>query len=217
MQSKSDWSVRAVVFDVGKVLVPKGFSAVRIAPLLPDFSPGEEQLERLSQVLNTYRDDYDRGASVRWYWTHVLSDIGCAVDPQLIERLNEADQFCWSRIDPDMVHFIEKLNARGCLTAICSNAPFPLAESMSAHPWVKDHMCYTAFSSEVGLAKPDLAMYEHVHHVLETYLPQLQVEEVAFFDDRKVNVQAAEQYGWKAYLWTENDHIFSHELYLSLC
>lgn len=221
MTNQKNLPIRAVVFDVGKVLVPVGFSADCVVPILPGFEPTDEHMQRLSLAINTYRDEYDRGASLEWYWGNVLHDINnCyeheqdGIDPALLKALDKEDQFRWSYLGDEMKQFVEDLNAHGIVTAICSNAPFSLAACMKANPWIQQHMQYTAFSSEVGVAKPDIAIYEHIYNELLTTIPELERQQVAFFDDREVNVQAAIKFGWQARVWSGNDDIASAKAWI---
>ena len=56
---------------------------------------------------------------------------------------------------------------------------------------------FFAFSCDYGICKPSRGIYRDVLHRLGT-----PVEDVAFIDDRRENVRAAELMGVKGILWT---------------
>lgn len=58
------------------------------------------------------------------------------------------------------------------------------------------------FSGELGIAKPDDAIYAAVTAALD-----VDASEVVFFDDRQVNVDAARRAGWDAHLWTSGETV----------
>ena len=186
----SDAQVRAVVFDLGEVLASPG-------TLLADLAEhaGLEE-PRLSAAYWAHRDEHDRGGDADGYWRAVLAAAGGADDHALRTALAETDARVWSTLRPDARETLSGLHAAGVRVAILSNAPHPMARASRSSDWgrwVDDWF----FSAELGMAKPDDAVYDAVTRALD-----VRPDEVLFFDDRQVNVDAALRAGWQAHLWT---------------
>ena len=88
------------------------------------------------------------------------------------------------------------LRERGFGTAILSNLPRPLGEALRARAGFLEHFDHITFSYELGLIKPERAIYEHAD-------PGLGVEprEALFLDDRPRNIEGAIEAGLQALLY----------------
>ncbi|SDU83733.1 putative hydrolase of the HAD superfamily [Microlunatus sagamiharensis] len=184
---------RVVVFDLGEVLASPG----RLLADLAERAGLDEPT--LATAYWAHRDAHDRGNDADTYWRAVLAAAGRADDPEdetVRRALAETDARVWSTIRPDARATLAALHDAGVRVAILSNAPHPMARASRAADWgrwVDDWF----FSAELGLAKPDAAIYAAVTSALG-----VPGERVVFFDDRQVNVDAALRAGWDAYLWT---------------
>jgi putative hydrolase of the HAD superfamily len=184
---------RVVVFDLGEVLASPG----RLLADLAERAGLDEPT--LATAYWAHRDAHDRGNDADTYWRAVLAAAGRADDPEdetVRRALAETDARVWSTIRPDARATLAALHDAGVRVAILSNAPHPLARASRAADWgrwVDDWF----FSAELGLAKPDAAIYAAVTSALG-----VPGDRVVFFDDRQVNVDAALRAGWDAYLWT---------------
>lgn len=194
--------MRVVVFDLGEVLATPG-------TLLADLAEraGIEQ-ERLSAAYWVHREEHDRGGEADAYWRAVLAAAGGAggaadgTDADALRAwLAEADARVWSTIRPDARETLADLHHRGVRVAILSNAPHPMARASRASDWAR-WVDDWFFSAELGLAKPDAALYALVTERLD-----VPPGEILFFDDRRVNVDAALRAGWQAHLWTSGERV----------
>jgi putative hydrolase of the HAD superfamily len=184
-----------VVFDLGEVLATPRELFAELAR-----QAGSDE-QRFSAAYWAHRDPFDRGAGADLYWRAVLEDAGVTHDADLALRLDELDATSWTTLRPDARCTLEDLNASGVRIAILSNAPLGMASKARAGNWahlVDDWF----FSSELGMAKPDLQIYEAVTAKLG-----IQPSAVIFFDDRQVNVEAARAAGWRAELWTSAETV----------
>ncbi|SHK29062.1 putative hydrolase of the HAD superfamily [Pseudonocardia thermophila] len=178
-----------VVFDLGDVLVP----STGVLPALA--AEIGVELERLTAAYWPGRLAYDLGGDDTAYWTGVLRALDVAPEPQLITRLTALDAAKWSALPAQSARLISGLDADGVRLGVLSNAPAPLAAAVRAAEWSR-RIDVLVFSAEVGLAKPDPAIYAAADEAYGT-APQ----DVVFFDDRPANVEAARAHGWAAHVW----------------
>lgn len=183
-------ALRAVIFDYGQVL--------SLAPR-PDLFQAMADLcgvseERFQQYYWVHRDDYDRGVLDKVsYWTPLMEEGGQPADAARLDQVAEIDAANWTRIDERMLAWVGALQAGGWRTAILSNMPDPLRQSMRERlPWLRD-FTHLTFSCEVGVVKPDAAIY---HHCLQGL--GVAPHEALFLDDRATNVEGARQLGLAA-------------------
>ena len=186
-------AVRTVVFDLGEVLASPG-------SLLADLAEraGVDEAT-LSAAYWVHRDAHDRGSDPDTYWRAVLDSAGAVAggdDAPLRRLLGETDARVWSTLRADARETLAALHAADVRVAILSNAPHPMARASRASDWAR-WVDDWFFSAELGMAKPDAAVYAAVTDRLG-----VPPEEILFFDDRQVNVDAARAAGWQAHLWT---------------
>jgi FMN phosphatase YigB (HAD superfamily) len=182
-------AIRAVVFDIGSVLEIIDDAA------FPGAWPGRLGLEpdEFSLRLDGLAGDPVLGevteTEMRAHWQRSL-DLGDAAVDELMD-----DFWRWyvgALDEPLFEWFAGRRPAQ--LTGILSNSG-PGAREREA-PWrfaeVTDDIVY---SHEVGLKKPDPAIYALVERRLG-----VEPEEVVFLDDAAANVEAAQTAGWHAVL-----------------
>ncbi len=186
-------SARAVVFDIGGVLsAPEGAVPQVAAALgLP-----------LDVVAGAYwdpRDAYDRGSAREDYWAAVGAILGLDLSGARGRDLDDLDARRWGTVDPASQALLDEVSAAsrdgGPRLAVLSNAPLSLARVVRAAAWSAPFEVLV-FSAELRVAKPEPAIYDAVERALG-----LAGEELVFFDDRPVNVEAAVSRGWRAHLW----------------
>jgi len=182
--------VSTVVFDLGEVLASPTTLYAELADHLP---AGEREVE---DAYWRGRDAHDRGASATEYWSGVITALGGPIDADLVARLSLIDAVRWTTIRQDAADTLRDLSVAGLTVAVLSNAPVELGRVARSTPWAK-YVGQFFFSGDLRLAKPDAEIYELVTQRLD-----VPPEEVVFFDDRQVNVDAARNAGWDAYLWT---------------
>jgi epoxide hydrolase-like predicted phosphatase len=125
-------------------------------------------------------------ASVEDIWVEVAHRLG--LSPAQAADLSQ-DFWRGDRLDQDLVAFIRQLHGP-FKTALITNA-WPNARVRIVHGWKLGEVFDEIFiSAEVGLAKPDPAIYQHV-------LDRGPIEpaQMIFVDDFQENVDAAERMG----------------------
>jgi putative hydrolase of the HAD superfamily len=183
-------SVSVIVFDLGEVLATPSGLLLALAE-----RAGTDEAT-LTAAYWAYRDLYDRGGDADTFWSSALSDAGVAVDVDLVRTLSDHDSTAWTTLRPDARKTLAELHDAGVKLAVLSNAPRELAAAARQADWAV-WIDYWFFSGELGMAKPDDAIYAAVTSALG-----VDESEVVFFDDRQVNVDAARRAGWNANLWT---------------
>ena len=99
------------------------------------------------------------------------------------------------RIDAEMVSLVAAVRERATV-ALLSNATDQLREHLAHHDLV-DAFDVVFCSAEIGLAKPDVAIYHHAAEVL-----RVEPAECFFTDDRPDNVEGARAAGMHAEVFT---------------
>ena len=178
---------RAIVFDLGGVLVPRSSVIPRLAAAVGVDEAG------FSASYWAPRAAYDLGGSSEAYWKAVLTGLGREPDAGLLQHLEDVDSHKWSALPGASTALLDRL--RGERVLVLSNAPGPLAAAVRAAPWsaAAERLL---FSADVGLMKPDPAIYARADAEFGT-----RPGEVVFFDDKAENVEAARAHGWAAHVW----------------
>ncbi len=180
-------TIRAVIFDIGGVLVHTDDQAPRRKwELQLGLAEGE-----LSHLVF--------GSDVMW-----RAMIGQATDAQVWQdvarKLNLNDEIMndliadfWSceQIDAELVQFAQSLRPR-YKTAILSNAGSGAREAMTQKFQLDAVFDPMIISAEEGLAKPDARIFH-----LATQRIGIAPDEAIFIDDRLENVQAARSVGMR--------------------
>ena len=179
--------IDAVILDYGQVLSLK--------PHARDF----EALQRTSgidpstfpAVFWQHRDAYDRGAlDGPAFWAQVARDARTDFTPQQIEQLIALDIQLWVHPNPVMLEWVRLLGPRSVKTAVLSNMPLDHSRYLRQNAaWLQafNHLC---FSAELGLGKPDAAIYRSCLEGL-----QVPASQALFIDDREVHVLGARAVG----------------------
>ncbi|MDR1388184.1 MAG: HAD family phosphatase [Propionibacteriaceae bacterium] len=184
---------RTVVFDLGSVLADPAPLYPRLGQIL-GIDPA-----RVAEAVWVHRRPYDQGLSDRDYWRRTLAELDLTVDLEsLLPRLVAADIANWSVIRPAAEAVLVGLRRRGVPAVILSNAPLSFAQAADACAF-RRLIDQAFYSAELGLAKPDPAIYHHVEAALDRPADQLW-----FIDDRPENVQAAAALGWRAHQWVDD-------------
>ncbi len=187
--------ITSVIFDFGGVLgLPQDpVCAQALADMcgspLPAFLPlyGRDRL------------DLDRGSvSSADYWGRILAARGRAASDGLVAALVRADVAGWTRVNHRVVDWSARLRRDGIRTAILSNMPQDILDAMGRDPrlsWMADFDA-RIFSCEVGLVKPEPAIYRRCLEALGALPGQ-----TLFLDDVASNVQGAVAQGIQGLLF----------------
>jgi HAD superfamily hydrolase (TIGR01509 family) len=113
-----------------------------------------------------------------------------------------SDQALISAIDamlgqpiPEMYELIEQSTHRFQIACLSNTNYIHWPKILERYPVIKFFNPALA-SHELGLAKPNLAVYHKVETILNAT-----PEQIAFFDDKQENVSAALDAGWRAFLF----------------
>ncbi len=185
--------IRFVAFDLGKVLAspPDLFSA-------PAKYLGVST-EAYRELYWAGRPAYDQGGSRLEYWGPLLTGLGLEPTADIITHLANLDAQLWIQLRPSAEAMLTTVYSWGMRTALVSNGPLALGRAVKNACWAA-LIDQVFISSELRLSKPDPAVFPAVTSELQA-LP----EEVAFIDDRPECVQAAQDFGWQAHLWIDDD------------
>lgn len=187
-------ALRAVVFDYGMVLSGPVNAHVRNA-LIEATGLSEEAFEPLYWA---DRHAYDEGKlNGITFWQKFARDSGLSFSADQIAELNQLDARMWTTFDPAMIAWQQQLKAAGLRTAILSNMGDAVLASIEREfAWVAN-FDVLVWSYQLGIAKPDPAIYRYVLKELGT-VP----EETLFLDDKPVNIDAARALGMGAIEFT---------------
>jgi putative hydrolase of the HAD superfamily len=186
-------TIRAVIFDFGGVLC---------------FHPTDEQIARAAaacglsatEFLNAFwsnRIPHDAGqVDPKSYWNSVAATAGIRMDDALLARMMQADIDFWSRYDRRVISWATALRAEGLRIGILSNLPRPLGNHLRADSEFIGHFDQVTFSCELGVIKPQAAIYEDAIRGLG-----VPPEQALFLDDRQDNVDGARAVGMNAELY----------------
>jgi len=186
---------RTVIFDYGDVisLTPSAADRVVIARLagVPEDDPA------FWNAYFAHRDGLDQGKDgVAAYWRAIAAEIGAEWDEARVHELWAADFRSWLSINPATIEVLADLRAGGTRLALLSNAG-PDYGSYFRHGPLGDFFAGVYVSGELGLLKPDAAIFEHV-------LADLGITAAAavFTDNRETNVAGAEALGITGHVFT---------------
>ena len=184
-----------VIFDAGGVLVricrtwAEGAARAGL-PAPPASIAASEAIERRRALSNLYQSGR---MTPEDYFAQLAAAVGNGCDPQIAQRIHDAwliDEY------PGVGALVDGLHAAGIATALLSNTNERHYREMlapgSAYPAVAALGAWYA-SHELGLCKPDDAIYEAVQRA-SGRMPH----QIVFFDDLKDNVTAAARRGWRS-------------------
>ncbi len=191
--------IKAVIFDYGEVLCSAEPAARR--RLLALTGLDHDAFERLY-----WRDrrDYDLGLlDGPRYWAKFARDAGLSFTPDAVAALIENDVLMWTgHLNEPMLAWAAALQDAGLLTAILSNmGPDVLRTMRQEFAWLA-HFNQLTWSCELGIAKPDPAIY-----ILTCEKLGVPLSEALFIDDKQENVHAAEQLGLHAIQFRNVDQL----------
>lgn len=194
--------VRAVLFDIGGVLVTSRPDPRRIATLLGLDPHSAACVQLLDRAMWAHRDEYDKGTLCdRGFWDRVAGDCGLAeMSEDLIAELVAEDISRMRTPDAHALALVDELRAGGTQVHILSNAPSCIANEVRKNAWAYERFESMIFSAELGVRKPQRGIYRHL-------LAQINLapQHIAFVDDRKENLRAAELMGILPVLWNGVD------------
>lgn len=190
--------IRAVIFDYGMVLSKPADPAAHARLVAISGLPAEA----LDRAYWRHRHEYDLGLTGSQFWNRVAADNDVTFTPKQIEGLIESDVLMWTSVNEEMLAWVVSLQNAGLRTAILSNMTHEIMTFMcQEHGWLT-HFDHLTWSCELGIAKPDPAIYLHTCEKLG-----VAPAEALFLDDKLENVAAARATGLHALVFTTVDDL----------
>lgn len=131
------------------------------------------------------------------YWRAFAESTGVTLTDAQITELIRLDVSMWTATDPIMIDWARRLRESGLLVAILSNMGREIRHYMDRNfAWLETFQQHI-WSYELGISKPDAAIYTHT-------LEQLGVsaDQALFIDDIAENVRAAQAAGLYGVIFT---------------
>jgi putative hydrolase of the HAD superfamily len=143
-----------------------------------------------------YRAAYDNGLPGTEYWQRVLEGIG-DLPVTVVSELVEADALSWQDYRAEVWDIAAAFRRRGNRTAMLSNGVHEIISRVRAERALGTWFDVVIVSCEVGVCKPDPAIYR-------TCIDQLGVdpEQTLFVDDRLENLAGAKAVGLQTFHFT---------------
>ncbi len=188
--TSSNHSLRAVVFDYGRVLSLPPSDADWAA-----FAAATElDLPTLMHRYWHFRDAYDRKeVKASEYWAQVA---GRELAENEVTELIAMDDAQWTRVNPEMLSLARQLKEAGLKIAILSNMQTDMLKVMRAKfEWLPE-FDVQMYSCEVGMVKPKVEVYLECAR-------RLGVEPASclFLDDKQPNIDGAAKAGMHTLLF----------------
>jgi putative hydrolase of the HAD superfamily len=191
----SEGVIQTVIFDLGGVLIQDP-SAGMTAYFASYFQVDKEALQ---EALKEHWDAWHRGRLTESdLWQQVTADLPIHNPPYVSLWLDGYKQVC--RKKPEMLLLLKQLKNQGYTTALLSNTEAPLVGSFRQLLGEDIDRCF--FSCEMGLRKPESAIYERTLQELDC-----KPENVVFIDDRQENVDAAARLGIPSIVFRDCDDL----------
>jgi putative hydrolase of the HAD superfamily len=193
--------LQAVIFDYGEVLSgPPDPEAHR--QLLAISGLPEEPFEKAYWA---HRLDYDADIlNGQTYWLTVARDTGVEFTPQQIVQLLEVDARMWGNLNPAMIAWIPRIKAAGFRLGILSNMGHGVLQYLRPRFSWLDQFDQLTWSCDLGVVKPDPAIYLHTIKKLN-----VKPEQALFIDNLQKNIVGAEEVGLRAALFENVEQLQS--------
>ena len=188
---------KLVVFDLGRVLIrlcDGWHHACEVAGVPAPAAFTDEQRKQLQQLVHVSeigqmsQDEFCRGMSAI-----------TGIEPSHVDALSTAflrEPF------PGALDLVRELKRLGFLTACLSNTNAShwqiMCASSGPSALALTEMDFRFGSHEIGVRKPDAAIYRHVENVTG-----VRAQQIVFFDDALENVEGARACGWRAHQVTD--------------
>ena len=197
----NDFEIKNLIFDLGGVIVLSG--DVDFYEFDDKFSLPEGSVEKVVRSCFEKEEiikDFDVREYLKENFSHLIS----------FEEYNEVINTIYGseKVNEELVNWIGS-NKDNYTISLLTNNTSSLGEILEDKFEIKHLFDFIFNSAEIGLAKPDPKIYQHVLRKTET-----KPEYCLFIDDSKKNVEAAKKLGIKAVLFQNNNDFFDKINYL---
>ena len=173
---------RVVVFDYGEV-ISRSQSDGDKRELV---ELAEVEADAFWPAYWRHRDELDHGTvRITEYWRRVAADLGADWSISRIQQLWAVDFRSWVSVEPGTVELLDELHRGGTRLALLSNAGFDFGDPFRNAPTAA-FFERVFVSAELGLLKPDAAVYHRVADELG-----IETSQMVFVDNKAVNVDGA--------------------------
>ncbi|HTV66778.1 MAG TPA: HAD family phosphatase [Bryocella sp.] len=179
-------AIRGVIFDYGMVLSKPADDAAHERMIAVSGMPRDE----FDRLYWRHRHSYDLGMKGPDWWQKIASDAGASFTPEQIDNLIESDILMWTSLNEEMLGWVVALQNAGVRTAILSNMVWEILGYMRQEFGWLAHFQHHTWSCELGIGKPDPAIYLRTCEGLGT-----EPSETLFIDDKPENTAGAEKVG----------------------
>ncbi len=189
--------LQAVIFDYGEVISgppdPQAHKNLLTIAGVNDASFDKSYWE--------HRLDYDADIlNGQTYWQTIAEECGVEFTGKQIEQLMEQDALLWMNLNPAMLAWIPRIKAAGFKLGILSNMPAGVLGFMRPKfDWL-DQFDHLTWSCDLGVVKPDPAIYLHTVKKLK-----VAPDQALFIDNLEKNIAGAEAVGLHAALFANVD------------
>lgn len=121
--------------------------------------------------------------------------VGQSVDEFLAEAFNAGCE-----IDSEVAQIVADLRKRGITCCLATNQDKHRMAFLDRHLNIRAHFGRSFVSCEIGEKKPDRGFY----HAIAEVFPRANM---VFWDDSAANVEAAREYGWKAFVYANSEQM----------
>jgi len=191
--SLNDLSLKAVLFDYGKVLTrPERVESWNGMRDLLGLSE-----ENFREMYWKYRDHYDRGTlSGTEYWSNIARDVAFLLQSNTLDELKRLDVEMWTELNPPMLEWARRLKSAGVRTGILSNIGDAMEEGVRAKfAWVEE-FTHATWSHALKMRKPEPEIYAAAAKGLG-----VEPGEILFIDDREDNIAGARAAGMRGVVY----------------
>jgi putative hydrolase of the HAD superfamily len=189
-------AINAVVFDYGRVISfpPVPGTTEKLAALMGLAVETVEDFDRKNRS-----NLLDRGVcDIRGYYYRLFSSAGVAPVEENMDAVTRIDIDAWKRVNNDTVDMMRSIKRLGYKTAILSNMPQEFLNWARVEVPVFREVDAGVFSCELGLVKPEEAIYRALADALGC-----DYGELVFFDDMEENIAKAAALGIHGFVFQE--------------
>ncbi len=188
--------IKAVIFDSGGVYFNKGMW-VAMETLSQKYNIPFQKI-RETLLLKYYNDLFSGKVNSKEYWEECMQELGFT---ESVSELNDLmiNSF---KINEGMDTLVKELRAKGYKTILLSDQILEFWKRLDKKFNLSKSFDLCIISAEIGLAKPDPAIYKFVLKKIE-FSPK----ECIFIDDREDNLESAERIGINTILYENTDKL----------